>query len=84
MEQRSCEPVCAGSASGEPELEEARHTGTWDGIAGVETNVELCSCSYLGPPKPKQEVCLQLETMKMGREAWLKEESPEIRKTATA
>ena len=49
MEQRSCEPVCAGSASGEPELEEARHTGTWDGIAGVETNVELCSCSYLGP-----------------------------------
>lgn len=35
-------------------------------------------------PKPKQEVCLQLETMKMGREAWLKEGSPEIMKIVTA
>ena len=35
-------------------------------------------------PKLKEEVCLQLETMKMGREAWLKEESPEIMKIATA
>ena len=35
-------------------------------------------------PKPNEEVCLQLETMKMGREAWLKEESPEIMKTDTA